>query len=561
MNLPGNRINRNVINVVTLGWLLAFGVAALGQSLPLQTPLDDYVRSADTSFRWKVVSVERADDYTAVVVDLTSQAWLSKAEVDRPVWQHWLTIAIPIEVTSDIGFLYIGGGSNGDDVPQTANERTVRIARSTGTVAAELGMVPNQPLIFHNDGKPRFEDDLIGYTWDQYLQTGEARWLARGPMVKSAVRAMDTITAVLARDEFNIKVDRYLVSGGSKRGWTTWLTGAMDERVVAIAPIVIDVLNVDASMRHHFAAYGFWAVAVGNYVDHKIMRRLGERGLYDAYDLIDPYKYRHRLAMPKLIINAAGDQFFLPDSSRFYWRELRGENYLRYVPNADHGLQGTDVIESLIAFQTLIKDGVKPPQFTWIHAPDGTLQVMTQDAPTEVLLWQMTNPVARDFRVETEGRRYASSQVQVSADGLFRALVPAPATGWTAYFMELTFDVGAAAPLKLTTDIRITPDTLPFAGKPPDLVTSVTMICTASDESHARKVAQEVERDLAGATFALTMETHVSANRLFVNWEPTASIYDGGEQMRAYLKQKECDRFNYQLESGSEITLPPVNVE
>ena len=186
---------------------------------------------------------------------------------------------------------------------------------------------------------------------------------------------------------------------------------------------------------------------------------------------------------------------------------------------------------------------------------------MARDKPTEVLLWQMTNRTARDFRVETEGRRYTSSAVSASADGLFRALVPAPATGWTAYFMELTFDVGATSPLKLTTEISITPDTLPFIGKPPDLATSVTMICTASDESRARKVARDVHRDLRQVSFAKTMKTHVSSNRLFINWEPTASIYDGGQQMQAYLEQKECDRFNYQLESGSEITLPPVNVD
>ena len=393
-------MNRNTVNSLawvwplSYTWLFACSLDAIGQTPPMQTPLDEYVQAADPSFRWKVLSVERADDYTAVVVDMVPQTWLSEAEVDKPIWQHWVTIAIPSKVTSNIGLLYIGGGRNGLDPPQTANERTVQIARSSGVVAAELGMVPNQPLIFHNDGKPRFEDDLIGYTWDQYLQTGEARWLARAPMIKSAVRAMDTVTAVLASDELGLKVDRFVVSGGSKRGWTTWLIGAMDDRVIAIAPIVIDVLNVDASMRHHFAAYGFWAIAVGNYVDHKIMRRLDEQRLLEAYALIDPYNYRHRLVIPKLIINAAGDQFFLPDSSRFYWRELRGENYLRYVPNSDHSLAGTDALESLIAFLTLVKEGSKPPQFSWTHTADGTLQVMAEDPPSEVLLWQMTNPAA-----------------------------------------------------------------------------------------------------------------------------------------------------------------------
>jgi PhoPQ-activated pathogenicity-related protein len=554
-----NSMHRKSMTFLAAALIAASSAGTVAQPLARQTDLDDYVKSPDASFRWEIVSIERAEGHTSIVVDMVSQTWLSKAEVNRPEWQHWLTIAVPNEVTSDVGLLFIGGGRNGGEAPKNVNERTIEIARSTGTIAAELGMVPNQPLIFHNDGVSRSEDDLIGYTWDQYLQNADARWLARGPMVKSAVRAMDTITAVLASDEFGLEVDRFVVAGGSKRGWTTWLTGAMDDRVVAIAPIVIDVLNVDVSMRHHFAAYGFWAVSIGNYVDHEIMRRLDDERLRDAYALVDPYHYRHRLTMPKLMINAAGDQFFLPDSSRFYWQDLRGEKYVRYVPNADHSLQGTDAIASLIAFHTLVKDGIKPPQFSWTHAPNGTLQVMTQEAPKEVLLWQMTNPIARDFRVETQGRRYTSSPVEASADGLFRAFVAAPESGWTAYFMELTFDVGAATPLKLTTTITVTPDTLPFAGKPPNLETSVTMICTAPSAAQAQTIAQDVADDLQDATFTDAIQTHVAEDRLFVNWQPTTSIYDGGPQMQAYLNRKECNQFNYQLESGSTITLPPAD--
>ena len=44
--------------------------------------------------------------------------------------------------------------------------------------------------------------------------------------------------------------------------------------------------------------------------------------------------------MPKFMVYAAGDQFFLPDSSRFYFDDLKGEKYLRYVPNTDHSLRG-----------------------------------------------------------------------------------------------------------------------------------------------------------------------------------------------------------------------------
>ncbi len=78
-------------------------------------------------------------------------------------------------------------------------------------------MVPNQPLIFSDSMQPLVEDGFIAYTWDKYLRTGEADWLARLPMTKSAVRAMDTVTAFIASAPGgNLKVDRFVVAGGSK---------------------------------------------------------------------------------------------------------------------------------------------------------------------------------------------------------------------------------------------------------------------------------------------------------------------------------------------------------
>jgi hypothetical protein len=42
-----------------------------------------------------------------------------------------------------------------------------------------------------------------------------------------------------------------------------------------------------------------------------------------------------------------------------------------------------------------------------------------------------------------------------------------PERGWTASFVELSFDVGAPYPLKMTTAVRVTPDTCPYANLDP----------------------------------------------------------------------------------------------
>ena len=121
-------------------------------------------------------------------------------------------------------------------------------------MTAELRLVPNQPVVFKDDPahKPRSEDDFIAYTWNKYLRTGDEKWPARLPMTKSAVRAMDAVTAFAASPAGGgSRSTRFVVSGASKRGWTTWTTAAVDQRVIAIAPAVIDMLNVEPSFEHH----------------------------------------------------------------------------------------------------------------------------------------------------------------------------------------------------------------------------------------------------------------------------------------------------------------------
>ena len=539
---------------------MTVNVPALAEKSPRRTAIDDYVARADESFSWRVVDTSEADGVRTVVIDLVSQHWLTSEDVNRTEWRHWLTLAVPAETTSGVGMLYIGGGSNGGDAPAQANARIAAIAKATGTVVAELGMVPNQPLIFHGDGKPRYEDDLIGYAWNQFIETGEARWLPRNAMVKSAVRAMDAVTAFMAtKAGGGHAVDRFVVAGGSKRGWTTWLTGAVDDRVIGIIPIVIDVLNVDASMRHHFAAYGFWAPSIGDYVAHGIMRRFDDPRLQDIYRLVDPYQYLHRLTLPKLVLNAAGDQFFLPDSSQFYWRDLRGESYLRYVPNTDHGLGDSDALDTIVAFHTLMVRGEKPPTLSWTYAADGSLQVRTRTKPNAVRLWQATNPHARDFRMETFGPGYTSSVVAVNDTGVYRANVPAPDSGWTAWFLEFAYDVGAATPLKLTTEVVVSPNVLPFQEKASNLPASVTMICRAADAAEAAKLARAVQTLNVGQGFASdgVAVAPDGDGRLRLNWTPSQDIRESAALVYGFLDQEGCTEFAYQLESGPGMTLPP----
>ncbi|HEX3727513.1 MAG TPA: PhoPQ-activated protein PqaA family protein, partial [Pirellulales bacterium] len=190
-----------------------------------QTALDRYIAQPDPAFAWKLASTTRGDGFTTYVLDLTSQTWRTAADVDRPVWKHWLTIVKPDKTKYHTGFLFIGGGSNRDAMPQKANERTTQLALDTLSVVAELGTVPNQPLAFTDSkDEARSEDNLIAYTRVKYMATRDPNWLVRLAMVKSGVRAMDAIEQFLASEAGGkVKIDSFVVAGGSKRGWTTWL--------------------------------------------------------------------------------------------------------------------------------------------------------------------------------------------------------------------------------------------------------------------------------------------------------------------------------------------------
>jgi PhoPQ-activated pathogenicity-related protein len=439
------------------------------------TALDRYVAAADDTYAWKLVNQKSLPGGTLFVLELTSQTWLTPDEVDRPVWKHWLNIIKPDQVRSETGMMFIAGGGNGGSPPEKADERVLAIAKGTGTVVCELKMVPNQPLVFHGDGQPRVEDDLIAYTWSQYIETGDDRWPARQPMVKSVVRAMDASQEFLASEAGGkAAVKDFVVAGGSKRGWTTWMTAAVDKRVVAIAPLVIDVLNLDRSMRHHFAAYGFWAPAVSEYVDHEIMQRREHPRFAELMMIEDPFAYRNRFTMPKCIINASGDQFFLPDSSQFYFDDLPGEKHLCYVPNADHGLGGSNALDTLIAFHFTVAHGIDRPELKWEFVGGDSISIAPQGKVSKVLLWEATNPEARDFRVESFGKHWVSREIKLDANNQALVRLDVPSEGWKASFIQCEFDVGAPVPLRTTTGVRVLPDTLPYLSLPiPTLASEV----------------------------------------------------------------------------------------
>jgi PhoPQ-activated pathogenicity-related protein len=442
------------------------------------TPLDLYVHRPDAAFAWKVLRRDKlatADgEVRTLVVELTSQRWRADDQVDRAVWTHWLTVIVPpgADAQRDTGMLFITGGANDGDAPAGPDKRVLRLAVATQSVVAELTCVPNQPTkVFASDEpeKGRYEDDLLAASWLRFMAEKDVTWLGQLAMAKSAVAAMTATTEALAAEAKADPsghwpvIERFGVAGASKRGWTTWLTAAVDNRVVAIAPIVIDLLNIRPSMAHHKASLGKWSEALEDYERAGLAERLDDPESGVIRNIVDPYAYRERLTMPKCVINAASDEFFLPDSSRFYFDDLVGEKLLSYTPNAGHNLEGSDALETLIAFHASVLLGAERPTVTWEGADDAAEHVVTlSQKPERALLWTVENRTARDFRFPIVGPTWKSMPLDAQADGTYRVSVRSPAEGFRATFARFTF-ASPGAPLHVSTPVWIAPDTVPFA--------------------------------------------------------------------------------------------------
>lgn len=431
--------------------------------------LDHYVWETDPAYSSTVRTTVQGTDYTSYFLDMTSQSWRTTAEVDRTVWKHELIIVVPDKLLPGPNVLRIVGGNSGD-LPATApSDATLTLARMTRAVVIELRQVPNQPLVFTEQaGTARTEDALIAFSWAQAMKTADSTWSAHFPMVKSAVRAIDTAREFLYSPAGgNHSLDGFVVMGAGQRGFTAWLTAAVDPRVVGVVPIASDVPNIAASMTQHVESYGFWAKDLAEYHRNGVVQNLGSKELEKLLGHADPYAFRDRLAMPKYIVNATGDSVFLPDGSQNYLAELPGEKLLRYVANSDQSLQGSDWLEGVAAYVSSLRQSRERPSFAWQFVGDDSIRVETKQPPTQALLWQVSNALGRDFRVQSIGKAWTRTTLSDQGGGVYLGRVTKPPMGYAAFFIELTYPSTLDVPYKLSTQVRVIPDKRPFAGIDP----------------------------------------------------------------------------------------------
>ncbi len=404
------------------------------QALTPETALDGYINNGDKAYRWELKESYDLGNVKAYSLLLTSQQW------HEFIWTHQLTILVPNENSYDGALLFITGGSNKKGLPNWNKKddkfllELAAVAAKNNGIVALLRQAPNQPLF-----GDLTEDALISYTLHKFKEDEDYSWPMLFPMVKSAVRAMDAVQE-FSRQKLNHQIKRFVVSGASKRGWTTWLTAAADKRVVAIAPMVIDILNMPVNLDYQVEMWKDYSIQIEDYVKLGIPQTARSEKGEAITTMVDPYSYRKKLTMPKMLFMGTNDEYWTVDAIKHYIDSIPGQNYVHYVPNVGHDLgDKKQAIAALSAFfgATLANKPytICQPELTY-NKKGITLKVNASvDVLIDATLWS-TNSLDTDFRNDTwEGMGIPLKKKSTT----ITSVQPFPATGYRAFYLDLKY--------------------------------------------------------------------------------------------------------------------------
>lgn len=232
-------------------------------------------------------------------------------------------------------------------------------------------------------------------------------------------------------------------------------------------------------------------------IDYNITRDIDTPAMAALSAVIDIENYASVLTMPKFVVDATGDVFFLPDDDQHWWGSLPGETYRLFAQNAGHSLEEKigEVITSVVAFYHSVLDNQARPVLDWTIDPaDGTIRLNATFAsePTFVTLRHATTITkgTRDFRILRQTQDWSPCEtvesggacfqpvlwfhkplkptaVTVAKSGLithqYTANMPLPDDGfWRGFFIEVKYKGGKGTYYRLSTQVSIIPDTMAF---------------------------------------------------------------------------------------------------
>jgi len=427
---------RNSPYFILVFFLLVFSCSSK-KNIPVtaETALQRYLDNGDGISQWEIKESYAVNnsDITAYDLILTSQTWREY------VWKHQLTILVPNKIDHDGALLFITGGSINDGEPNFKShddELTVSLgilAAKNNAIVSIIRQTPNQPLF-----DDLTEDELISFTLHNFKNDNDFTWPLLFPMVKTAVKAMDAVQE-FSEKELSHNLNRFVVSGASKRGWTTWLTGAQDPRVVAIAPMVIDVLNMPVSLDYQVEVWKEYSIQIEDYTKLEIPQTVHSETGAAITQMIDPYSYRQNLTLPKMIFIGTIDEYWPVDAIKNYIDEIPGQNFIHYVPNAGHDLgDKVQALQALSSFVCTTFMNQPYPICKWKISQNGSIiklkTTSTADKLVDAIFWSADSE-DRDFRDE----EWTGESLNAKNKENIEVEINYPEKGFKAFYVDLKY--------------------------------------------------------------------------------------------------------------------------
>lgn len=410
--------------------------------------LVDNLRSQPLDY--SLQSVDRKKGYALYHYRMSSQTWDPEPVLEPRHWQHRVEIHVPDDALPGKALLVVNNGvlhHGPEQTPDYSEQQLRDIALGTRTVVVMISDAPNQYVTFSDAEKPLREDEAVAHTWATWLRDPAAapELPLHLPMAAAASRAMDLLEKEQAPGGrlAKLRIDEFVISGASKRGWSSWLTAMADDRVAAIVPAVIDIADTSDMLNGLRKRYGDnWPAALWPYQAAGVLQQLNSPGFDRLMSLMDPMRYLdepgERLAIPKYLVSASGDDFFAPDQVTDYVQRMPGQTSMRVLPNSDHGGVRAHVTSTLAPLLGRIQSGRPLPsvQVSRLDQP-GRVEVRLSEAPVAVKLWTAINRDDRDFR-HACGIRYSSQTLPANQAFSLEGWT-APESGWQARFIEVRF--------------------------------------------------------------------------------------------------------------------------
>jgi PhoPQ-activated pathogenicity-related protein len=286
------------------------------------------------------------------------------------------------------------------------------------------------------------------------LDTRDSGWPLLFPMTKAAIRAMDVLSS--ATHGTKDPLGRFVVTGSSKRGWTTWLAAATeDPRIVGIAPMVFDNLNLGAQLQHQVSEWHETSEMISPYTSRGLHERIATPEGRWLAQIIDPYTYASRLQVPKVIITGSNDPYWSVDSLSLYWDALPAQKWISTVPNAGHGLG--DMSQALHAISALARHcagKLNLPSATWTFEKEAIVINCANPFP-DLRLW-VAESETLDFRQSEWWPRGESGAGKLKSDHI-TAKFPVPRCSRNqAAMIEMRYRI-KDLDFSLTTPVKVWP--------------------------------------------------------------------------------------------------------